>query len=708
MPLEVSNVLRLGIDYGGKYTGLAVVDTRNNNVLYAKTVRMRSDIPDKYEQRRALRSMRRSRKTKKRRLRDLKKYLDQSTLSQVAQKEIYRLAHKRGYDYREYDEEERAKQEEDRNARHREEVITDIQKVLSSENVSDTMHEHIVSLINKQYRPKRFKNRILTKCKICGKNTSLKKNVRDLLIENILMDLPISEEQKQFIRDHALQTEGKEALKQFFRKVHINEYSRKQIYDIAEGKLTGRTVFCKDHILKHHEFTKATKAIVRVLPSTKVKIDNVCKVLTEEIVPRYPFQDVMMEANNFDVAAKTKGKSKLLKEDYQKGHVKKSKGLLESLYEEFQGHCVYCGKKFDISRMTHDHIYPKKKNGLNIYANFALACRDCNDKKRGRTPLEWGVLPKIEVVQLLEDGLKKNILLDSTYQESLDFNKYMGQTSIGWRYLSQRLRDITGNPDLSIERQSGLITAHFRKWWGFIKERSNPIHHALDAVILASRKETNEEGMVDMTLKPNIDTDGIEKKDYLIEFRAKQDKRSSQLHDQNPVSFKNGVITQYRLVTEIPRGEENRIISDELRDRLSSLFEKYAIAKGKCLNEEQAKEVLCRRLKCMVTGTGSSQLAKINHNYYKVATPNDSVVVGKDQAGKSHVILRKNRFLRKHMRQEPIPESLLIDTVFRRGDQVVDQNGEMFTIKKLGKSPVIVNRAGVEKTRSPKLLQKVS
>ncbi|MGB6281574.1 MAG: RRXRR domain-containing protein [Syntrophobacteria bacterium] len=69
-------MLRLGIDYGGKFTGLAVVDTRNNNVLYAKTLRMRSDIPDKMLKRRALRSMRRARKSKKRRLRDLKNYLD--------------------------------------------------------------------------------------------------------------------------------------------------------------------------------------------------------------------------------------------------------------------------------------------------------------------------------------------------------------------------------------------------------------------------------------------------------------------------------------------------------------------------------------------------------------------------------------------------------------------------------------------------------
>ena len=127
-------MIRLGIDYGGKYTGLAVVDTRNNHVLYAKTVKMRSDIPDKYEQRRALRSTRRARKTKKRRLRDLRKYLDKITLSGAAKGEIYRLAHKRGYDYREYDPEELPEQEENPDARHREEVLKDIRRRALSDN----------------------------------------------------------------------------------------------------------------------------------------------------------------------------------------------------------------------------------------------------------------------------------------------------------------------------------------------------------------------------------------------------------------------------------------------------------------------------------------------------------------------------------------------------------------------------------------------
>lgn len=700
-------MIRLGIDYGGKFTGLAVVDTRNNNVLYAKTVKMRSDIPDKMTQRRALRSIRRSRKTKKRRLRDLQAYLDKINIQEETKKEVYRLAHKRGYDYREYDPEEIIEQDQNPEARHREEVLKDIRSALTSAGATEDQVVRITEIINRQYRPRRFMNRLLTKCKVCGKNTPLKANAGDLLIENILMDLPISEEEKQFIREHALAPDGKKALVPFFRRVHINEYLRNQIYDIAEGELTGRTVFCKDHILEHHTFTKIPKAVIRVLPTTKVKADNVISVIQEEIIPKYAIEEVVMEANNFDISAKSRGKGRLAKEQYQEGNVKKKKGLIETLHEEFKGRCVYCGNSFDITRMTSDHVYPKKNGGLNIYANLVLACKDCNQNKKGRTPLEWGVLPRAEVYQDIENDLKKKILMDSSHQDTLDFNRYMGQASIGWRHLNKRLREITENNSLSIRRESGLLTSHFRKWWGFLKEKGNPIHHAIDAIILASKKEVNEEGMVDMTLKPNVELVDFEKRSYLREFKPKQDRRSSQLHDQNPVSLKNGVITQRKMVTEIPKGEEDRVVSDEFRNKLTALFEKHAVIKGKHLTDEQAKELGCRHLKCFVKGTGPSQLAHLKNNFYKVATPNDSLLVGKDAAGKVHVIVRKNRYLRKHMREETTPEGYIVEKVFKRGDQVVDDKGELFVVKKLGKSAVLSNGEGVEKTRSPKVLKKI-
>src|SRR4030042_3503993 len=68
--------LVLGIDYGGKYTGLAVVNQKNNQVLYARTVKMRDDVTDILAGRREQRSLRRTLQTKKKRLRELKNYLE--------------------------------------------------------------------------------------------------------------------------------------------------------------------------------------------------------------------------------------------------------------------------------------------------------------------------------------------------------------------------------------------------------------------------------------------------------------------------------------------------------------------------------------------------------------------------------------------------------------------------------------------------------
>jgi hypothetical protein len=44
---EAIPMLRLSINCEGKFAGLAVVDTCSNNMLYAESVRMPSDVPGK-------------------------------------------------------------------------------------------------------------------------------------------------------------------------------------------------------------------------------------------------------------------------------------------------------------------------------------------------------------------------------------------------------------------------------------------------------------------------------------------------------------------------------------------------------------------------------------------------------------------------------------------------------------------------------------
>jgi len=51
------------------------------------------------------------------------------------------------------------------------------------------------------------------------------------------------------------------------------------------------------------------------------------------------------------------------------------------------GHvCMYCGKQFNQSLLTRDHIIPRAQNGSDTWDNVITACKACNNKKACYTP----------------------------------------------------------------------------------------------------------------------------------------------------------------------------------------------------------------------------------------------------------------------------------------------------------------------------------
>lgn len=49
--------------------------------------------------------------------------------------------------------------------------------------------------------------------------------------------------------------------------------------------------------------------------------------------------------------------------------------------------CQYCGARAD----SIDHVVPRSRGGGDGWDNLAAACRDCNSRKRNRTPIEAGM-----------------------------------------------------------------------------------------------------------------------------------------------------------------------------------------------------------------------------------------------------------------------------------------------------------------------------
>lgn len=53
--------------------------------------------------------------------------------------------------------------------------------------------------------------------------------------------------------------------------------------------------------------------------------------------------------------------------------------------------CAYCGDKILNGELTRDHVYPRGRNGKDIWTNVVSAHRSCNMRKGCRTPEEAGM-----------------------------------------------------------------------------------------------------------------------------------------------------------------------------------------------------------------------------------------------------------------------------------------------------------------------------
>jgi len=69
-----------------------------------------------------------------------------------------------------------------------------------------------------------------------------------------------------------------------------------------------------------------------------------------------------------------------------------TKKMRMQVYQKYDGHCAYCGKKIEYKDMQVDHIWPKRIcptrehiEKLNTLENLNPSCRRCNHYKRANT-----------------------------------------------------------------------------------------------------------------------------------------------------------------------------------------------------------------------------------------------------------------------------------------------------------------------------------
>lgn len=58
-----------------------------------------------------------------------------------------------------------------------------------------------------------------------------------------------------------------------------------------------------------------------------------------------------------------------------------------AVFESFDWHCAYCGKKPNI--LTVDHVVPRSTGGTNDISNLLPACSRCNGRKGAKSLTNW-------------------------------------------------------------------------------------------------------------------------------------------------------------------------------------------------------------------------------------------------------------------------------------------------------------------------------
>ena len=191
------------------------------------------------------------------------------------------------------------------------------------------------------------------------------------------------------------------------------------------------------------------------------------------------------------------------------------------LWKEQKECCGYSGKKikieelFDKNVVQIDHILPYSRTFNDNYLNKTLVFTKENQDKRERTPFEWfgntDRWDKYEsFINSLAIPLKKK---DNYLMRNLDFDTARAmrdQNLNDTKYISKELASII-KAYLNVEKvnmYSGSLTAKLRARWGFNrlthsyisknyimpsdmkedtkKDRDNHLHHAMDALVIAS------------------------------------------------------------------------------------------------------------------------------------------------------------------------------------------------------------------------------
>jgi 5-methylcytosine-specific restriction endonuclease McrA len=327
---------------------------------------------------------------------------------------------------------------------------------------------------------------------------------------------------------------GKEHLDNI--RTNFNAYYGKEIDNVVKKVQSGRVSFCREHsdayvqhMLEHKEIPYRQTISDRQIISKQKQIlfNKIWRFTEARLLPlaEGKIDAITVERSAFDLLAipfsdKTTLSEKKTDALYWYGPRYGYKSRVEMLYNEFDGHCTYCGGKFNTDELNEvEHILPRSRFNFDNYFNLTLSCRDCNRKKGDRTAYESGLTIHETAYNAYSDyvkkrgkfrhsyhNLKKGILnlmrrkdsdaetvLSIIGQNLLEIAYTMRGPRPLARYLARKLNERSQN-NPAIKYVAGRHTAVYRQLLfpdfdkltdKLLEEKEDSVNHALDACILA-------------------------------------------------------------------------------------------------------------------------------------------------------------------------------------------------------------------------------
>lgn len=177
------------------------------------------------------------------------------------------------------------------------------------------------------------------------------------------------------------------------------------------------------------------------------------------------------------------------------------------LYQETDGHCIYCNKPIPISNLSSleiEHILPISHSFDDSFDNLSCSCLKCNKEKGNLTPYyflnesDYDKFKQRVLSGKFSAAKKDNLLFENDISKyELKFiNRNLRDVAYGTIALCDEIRRFNkflNNKDEAIKIVTipGQLTSKIRHRVGLDeKDRSKLFHHAVDATIIASIANT--------------------------------------------------------------------------------------------------------------------------------------------------------------------------------------------------------------------------